>query len=249
MTLIMRDSIDPFAIPLDNLAAVAGYGDGQWMWTRDGWARFPASVVALSIVTNPRNKGDILDVERGDAQPSDCPGWSDDFNRPWRRLPTIYCNRQTIDEVRMWMGSRPFDWFAATLDGTKDVPGAAVVQYAGENLTGGHYDESVILDPGWLGVGDMALTAQQDDNLSNVRTEVGTDPNTGKVVPGGVADLLISRGAAISAAQSALAARLDQLATQIAAQQLPPANLAPVIDALAKLQATLDRIEAGLKSA
>jgi len=150
----MRDSTDPFDIPLGGLAAVGGYGDGAFAWSSDGWARFPSSVVPLSIVVSAVHRGDILDVEDGASSPADCPGWADRFDRPNRRRPTIYCNRSTIDEVRRQMGGRSFDWWAATLDGTRDVPGAVAVQFAGETLTGGHYDETVIHDAGWIGSPD-----------------------------------------------------------------------------------------------
>src|SRR5437660_130711 len=151
MALIMRDSTDPFDIPLPGLDVVAGYGDGQFVWSSEGWARFRSPIVPLSIVISGDDRGDILDVEPGAADPGECPRWADQFNRPGRRRPTIYCNRGQIADVRRAMGSRPFDWWAATLDGTRDVPGAVAVQFAGESLTGGHYDESVVLDPAWAG--------------------------------------------------------------------------------------------------
>jgi hypothetical protein len=246
MTLIMRDSIDPFAIPLDNLAAVAGYGDGTYQWPSEGWARFPASVVPLSIVVHASNAGDILDVESGAASPQDCPGWADNFDRPRRRRPTIYCNRQTIAEVRMWMGARPFDWWAATLDGIADLPGAVAVQYAGEAQTGGHYDESVILDPDWIG-GDMSLAPDERDALFGIAAQVG--PDYQRLAPTGIAGTLLR----VQAAQG------DQLAAiekAIASGQLPPADIKPLLDALALqrdmlagIKGTLDRIEAALKNA
>ena len=158
--MILRDSTNPFDIPLDGLDAVAGYGDGPWAWSSEGWARFPAAIVPLSIVIDPAHAGDVLDVERGDATPAACPGWADRFNRPGRRRPTIYCNRETIGAVRQAMAGRPFDWWAATLDGTlTGTDGAVAVQWKGAALTGGHYDESTVLDAGWIG-GDM-LTADE----------------------------------------------------------------------------------------
>lgn len=158
MALLLRDSDDPWAIPLDGLAAVAGYGDGRAQWSSEGWARFPRSVVPLVVVLDPRHVGDVLDVERGAARPSDCPGWADRFRRAGRRRPTIYCNRATIEAVRQAMGRRPFDWWEATLDGTLGWAGAVAVQLRGAadsrdpSRTAGHYDESVILDPGWIGI-------------------------------------------------------------------------------------------------
>ena len=146
MTLIMRDSTDPFAIPVDT-PVVAGYGDGLFQWSSAGWARFPNSI-PLSIVCFPGSVGDILDIETGCASPADAPGWCDRFSRPGRRAPTLYVNRSNWDAVRAAVGSRQVDYWVATLDGTQDVPGAVAVQY----IDTGAYDESVILDPTWVGI-------------------------------------------------------------------------------------------------
>lgn len=154
--LIARDSTRASDIPHDNLAVVLGYGDGIFMWSSADWALFPNTIVPLSIVVFADDIGDILDVERGDASPSDVPGWVRRFNRPHRRKPTIYANRSTWPEVVSALQSAGIevgavDWAAATLDGTADVPGAALVQYKGQDMTHGHYDEWLILDPGWVG--------------------------------------------------------------------------------------------------
>jgi len=112
--------------------------------------------VPLSIVVHPANSGDILDVEFGDASPSDAPGWADRFDRPLRRRPSLYHSRNLRDAVLAAMAGRAYDWWAATLDGTVDVPGAVAVQYCGASdsndpcRTTGHYDESIIFDPGWI---------------------------------------------------------------------------------------------------
>lgn len=177
--MILRDSIDPNHIPLNGLSAVAGYGDGLYQWSSSGWARFPSSIVPLSIVVNPANRGDILDVESYDATPADTPGWADRFHRPGRRAPTIYCNRSTIGAVRAAMGSRPFDWWAATLDGTQNVPGAVAVQYAGSSITGANYDESVILDPTWIGAGGPLPMALRTLSLAVTTPNPGGFPDSG----------------------------------------------------------------------
>lgn len=148
--MLLRDSITAADIPLAGLDAVAGYGDGRYQWTSEDWARFPEGIVALVIVTNATSRGDVLDVERGAALPGDAPGWADRFDRPHRRRPTIYCSRGLVPEVRQAMGSREWDWWAATLDGTTIVDGAVAVQAFGSDMTGGHYDESVIWDATWL---------------------------------------------------------------------------------------------------
>jgi hypothetical protein len=197
MTLLMRDSIEPFSIPLDNLDVVAGYADGNWLWPSPGWARFQPPIVSLSIVVSANDQGDILDVEIGDATPADVPGWVRRFNRPGRRKPTIYSNRSTwsrmqgspaltIVEALQNAGIQvsSVDWWASTLDGTQFVPGAVAVQYAGSDRTGGNYDESIIWDTSWIGEGFlMALSDDQQSQMFNNiswlidQLKVGNDPN------------------------------------------------------------------------
>lgn len=224
--MILRDSTEPFDIPLDGLDAVAGYGDGPWAWSSAGWARFPPSVVPLSIVISPADAGDVLDVERFDASPADTPGWADRFNRPGRRRPTIYCNRAMIGAVRQAMGARPFDWWAATLDGTlTGTDGAVAVQWKGAALTGGHYDESVILDPSWVG-GDM-FTDEDRRMLAGLFNGWFQQQN---------------ELAALLAGQAAAKTELDALGAALAALQaagVPPANLQPLADSVARLSAHL----------
>jgi hypothetical protein len=160
--VILRDSTNPYDIPLAGLDAVAGYADGRFAWSSAGWSRFPSGVVPLSIVVSATSMGDILDVEAFDATPADCPGWADRFARANRRRPTIYCNRAAIADVRAAMGSRPFDWWAATLDGqlhSDETSSAVAVQWKGAGQTGANYDESVIQDPSWIGrAGPRSMT-------------------------------------------------------------------------------------------
>ena len=162
--LLLRDSIDAPLIPRDT-PVIAGYGDGRYCWSpawkasgglpagANWWDLFPRSV-QLVIVVNAANAGDVLDVEWGDASPADVPGWCDRFNRPGRRAPTIYCDRNTWPMVQQAAGGRRVDYWIGTLDGTRDVAGAVAVQYTDT----GAYDESVIHDPSWVGLEDpMAL--------------------------------------------------------------------------------------------
>lgn len=153
--MIARDSVNAGGIPPDT-AVVLGYGDGTYQWSSEDWARFPHSV-ELSIVVSAADAGDVLDVERGDAAPADIPGWCDRFDRPGRRAPTVYCDRETWPAARAAAGDRRVDWWIATLDGSL-VDGAALVQV----LDAGAYDESVILDPTWVG-GSYTMVLQPDD--------------------------------------------------------------------------------------
>jgi len=162
---IGRDSVTASTIPLTNselgtnqgiLAAVMGYGDGNYQWSAADWQRFPSSMPKLSIVVNASHSGDILDIENGDATPADAPGWCDRFDRVGRRAPTLYCSRSAWPDVQAAIGNRKADFWISTLDGTTFVRGAVAVQYKDF----GGYDESTILDPTWIGVKPTSMTAQ-----------------------------------------------------------------------------------------
>lgn len=87
----------------------------------------------------------ILDVEQDDATPQDVPGWLDLRNPIGRGI--IYCNRATLPDVIGYAGSRPFDLWLATLDGT--VPSVTVPHgklLAVQAWTEGQYDKSAVVD-------------------------------------------------------------------------------------------------------
>ncbi len=73
MPLAMFDSIDPSQIP-SNPPAVAGYVGGSWPDYSRLVARFPKAH-HLSIAVNASEDADCLDVENGDAVPSEAPAW------------------------------------------------------------------------------------------------------------------------------------------------------------------------------
>lgn len=73
MTITMYD-----AITLDNLPSdgkyFAGYVGGDWVTYPEIKARFPGATV-LSIAINASETAQCLDIENGDAVPSDAPAW------------------------------------------------------------------------------------------------------------------------------------------------------------------------------
>ncbi len=165
VSLILRDAVTATNIPRDT-PAVAGYIDGIYVWSLADWALFP-SAAKITIAVHPEHAADALDVESGDAVPGDIPGWIARFNQPARRAPTIYCSRSAWPACKAVVGEVRVDWWISTLDGTTDVPGAAVVQYE----TNGRYDESLILDPGWIAteVPDVATIGQKRATIFNFR--------------------------------------------------------------------------------
>ena len=147
--MIIYDSTNPQDIPT-SAEAVAGYVDGIYAWPDSGWLRFPNSV-KLSIAVSASSQADALDVETGDATPSQAPGWVKAQIargiKPW-----IYCNRSNRSAVEVacqsaGIGPTQMALWVATLDGTQSVAAGfypvAAVQYANSTLAGGHYDLSI----------------------------------------------------------------------------------------------------------
>ena len=141
--IIMRDSTNPEEIPTDT-PVVAGYADGFYEWDQTDWDRFP-NAIKLTIATNANTEADILDVENGDATPSQAVEWCNRFNRPSRERPTIYCNRSTWPTVQSLLAGHVVDYWISTLDGTESVDGAVAVQYKDVQT----YDQSAINDYEW----------------------------------------------------------------------------------------------------
>lgn len=181
--MIARDSTVASSIPQDGLDSVWGYADGFYEWTSADWALFPPTIIPLSIATNPASAADILDIETGDALPADAPSWRDRFNRPWRRRPTMYCNRESWIPVYSYVGNT-VDYIIATLNGStyiapqyipNGVTTLVAIQYKGSAQTGGNYDESIIIDPSWL--------TRQEDNMDLTITQ-RVEPFERIAVPG-----------------------------------------------------------------
>lgn len=267
MSLILRDSIDAPLIPRDT-PVVAGYGDGRFIWSpawkasgglpagTNWWDLFPAAV-HLVIVVTPGHLGDIADVEFGDFTPADTPGFVRAFNRPGRRAATFYCNRSTWPQIvdalaAAGLDPTAVDWWIGTLDGTTDLfygspgvaPPAGLRVVAIQTVDTGAYDESVIVDPSWVGL-EVDMLPDERAALFLLRDELAPPPPDGPGVPGNV--------------ESTLLGRIAQLQGDVAALRaagLPPANVQPLVDAVATLtktvadlSAAVQRIETALRQA
>ncbi len=104
---------------------------------------------------DPGLKASIADVEKGALTLADMPAWLDE--RAARGVPylTMYVNRSNLAAADAAVAPRkPWRW-VATLDGTLAIAGLvplrapALVQFAGENLTGVHADMSLVLNGQW----------------------------------------------------------------------------------------------------
>lgn len=154
MTRIGYDSTNPFDIPT-TAQVVFGYCNGIYVWSTAGWARFPTTTKIRISISASINDGHVLDVENGDATPSQAPGWA-----VMRRLaginPCIYVNRSNWSAVQsaFTVSGIPQPWYwVATLDGSQiPLTGQVIAcQYANSTLAGGHYDLSTVIDL-WPGV-------------------------------------------------------------------------------------------------
>jgi hypothetical protein len=159
MTRTMYDSIHPLAIPL-TATMVAGYVDGAWPWmaaSNLGWVRgrWPAATRVRVAVFASTNDGAVLDVEAGDATPTQAPGWVT-RRRAAGVDPTVYCNSGLWPAVRAAFHAanvtEPHYWVAAYPGGGAAVMAGTVAhQYADPTTSGGDFDLSAAADH-WPGV-------------------------------------------------------------------------------------------------
>jgi hypothetical protein len=161
MTRIMRDSTTPTDIPINGTDLVAGYINGSFKWAAEGWRRFHGIPhVRIDVFGTEPEHSAVLDVEPGCSDVPTAVAWAEKKNAefPGRYPPIIYCNRSTLTPLFNAMNGaglhivRDFRLWIATLDGTKmvdDMTGVTAVQYAGESMTGGHFDESIVYDNDW----------------------------------------------------------------------------------------------------
>jgi len=155
----MRTMYD--AVTADNILAanprpqmVAGYVDKIKLepWSGGDWALFPDAVKVQIVKKATTNAGHVLDVEPGDATPSEAPGWVK-MRRAAGADPTVYCNASTWPTVRAAFqaaGVAEPHWWIAHYDGDPTIPAGAVAkQYRGDVAPG--YDVSSVVDY-WPGV-------------------------------------------------------------------------------------------------
>lgn len=181
----MYDTIDVMSLP-DGADLYAGYDDGAWPDADAIAAKFPGKPV-VRITTNPADDfGDCLDVENGDASPTDAPAWVAK-RRAAGADPSVYCSLDPWPTIRQAFAAanvpEPHYWVAAYPGpGPVLIPGAVAHQYASPSTgSPGNYDVSVVADY-WPGVDPSGPVWQVkppydvtvDGPIADVRT-YGTD--------------------------------------------------------------------------
>lgn len=146
----MHDSTTASDIPADAVA-VGGYIDGAFKWSDEDWARFPGAIKRRIAVFPGTNDGDILDCERGDATPGQCPGWIRMRQASGLAVPVIYTMPSNEAAVRAACEGLTYELWVADpaprgmAPGTPHFyPGSIATQYAWpEYGSGGHFDLSL----------------------------------------------------------------------------------------------------------
>lgn len=141
-----------------NAAMVAGYVNGAYAWSTADWNRFPHATHVRITITASADTGDVLDVEAGDASPSQTAGWIRMRKAAGYHRPTIYCSRSTIPAVRVGTGSYVLgtdydiwvaDWTGSAHQVTAPGPGVSATCSATQYKNTASYDVSAVYDRGW----------------------------------------------------------------------------------------------------
>ena len=148
MTRFMYDSINVARLPA-TAKMFAGYVNGRWPTFNALRSAYPKAI-CVSIAVSIAADADVLDVEKGDAYPTQAPSWAV-RQRNRGATPTIYCSLDTWPEVRQAFQQagepEPLYWIAH-YDGMSTIPdGAIAKQYTG----GDGYDLSAVADY-WPGI-------------------------------------------------------------------------------------------------
>ena len=151
MTRTMYDSITPGNIP-NSATMVAGYADGRYANLGAMRARFPHATI-VSIAVRWTTRAQVLDVEAGDATPTQAVQWcTQTMADTPNHLLTVYCNTSEWPHVRAAFqnaGVTEPNYWVAQYDNNPAIPAGAIAkQYQGD--THG-YDKSVVADY-WPGV-------------------------------------------------------------------------------------------------
>ena len=161
MTRLMRDSTNLKDIPIHGTDLVAGYVNGSYIASEEEFARFSGIPhVHIDVLGKAADEAGVLDFEKGNPETAEkCAEWAAERNKLHPGYPAvIYCDRSHLTPLFNAMNAaglrivHDFRLWIATLDGTKTVPdmtGVTAVQFAGANMTGGHYDESIVYDDAW----------------------------------------------------------------------------------------------------
>lgn len=143
----MFDSITFEGVPPDP-PAVAGYVDGRYENYGAMVKRYPKAK-HLSIAVIPSNDADCLDIETGDATPSQAPAWVRKQHARGVRRPVVYANTSTMPAVLEALTKNGISrtqykvWTAHYTDVAHVEPGSDATQWRNVETKTANYDESL----------------------------------------------------------------------------------------------------------
>lgn len=153
---------------------VAGYVDGDYVWTAADWARFPNSVHVGIAVRSTTNAGIVLDVETGNASPEEAVNWVL-LRRGAGADPTVYCGQSSWPSVQAAFATHDVPaphWWVASYDGNPAIPAGAIAkQYESTS----DWDISSVADY-WPGVDPAPVSTvqlEEDDMKASVMAQGG----------------------------------------------------------------------------
>jgi hypothetical protein len=172
MVRTMFDSVTATSIPPD-VQMVAGYIDSQYAWSPRDWDRFTRATKVRIAVFPTTNDGHVLDVEPGNAGPTDrSVGTWIERRRDNGQEPTLYLPLSWWDTMRQsldrWRIPHPQWWIAHWNGQPVMIPGTVAKQYADPSRSGGHYDLSVVADH-WPGVDKVVDVLKPDERATLMR--------------------------------------------------------------------------------
>lgn len=162
----MYDSTTAADIPAGS-DLVMGYVDGSYAWSGADWQRFPSRTCVRLCVFSNSYDAQVIDIEPGNNDAKAIIPW---IREKWLRgeTPTVYCfsdrgpHGYRISDVRSECDAASLKhplFLITDFDNDPTLPDDPEIvgkQYANSDLTGGHYDVSVVRDF-WPGV-DVATT-------------------------------------------------------------------------------------------
>ena len=251
MPRLMFDSVDPASVPADS-TMVAGYVNGTYANLPGLRARFPHALVVGISVTADADAGVVLDVETGDAAPTEAPGWV--LKRRAAGVdPTVYCNASTwpaVSSAFTAAGVAAPHYWIADYDGDPTVPAGAVAkQYASNDS----YDTSSVAAY-WPGVDaqppeDIVTPQDIADLAAAVWAHPLADPfrldAAGKPAQTAAGEYLVygdSHFDRLTAQNNALAAQVKSLSAQVTA-------VSAALAAVARDEVTAAEVQAAVTAA
>lgn len=149
----MFDSVNIENIP-ENSPWVAGYVNGIWPTYDSLVKKFP-NANHVSITINAYEAADVLDVEKGDAQPDQVITWVKAM-RENGRTPVVYCGPSTMGQIQNEFikanEAEPFFWVADWTGVPHLYPGSVATQWAdgSETYPGlAKFCDTSLVSPNW----------------------------------------------------------------------------------------------------